>query len=86
MKQWNFYRKFHERGMTLTKLAKLLGTTHSHCSQTISGTRGGDTRWKMVQFLTEEETTILGWSEKGTFVPRETLSQDENTTEPTKGK
>ena len=78
MKQWDFYRKFHERGMSLTKLAKDLGTTHSHLSQVFSGTRGAHTRKHIARFLTEEETKILGWTETGQVVPQGTLSHMEH--------
>lgn len=73
MRAWDFYRLFHARGMTLTKLAKELGTTHSHLSQVISGSRGANTRKHIVKFLTKEETTALGWEEVGSFVPDETM-------------
>ncbi len=75
---WKFLRVLHGRGVTLTSLAKELQTSHGHLSEVINGKRGAHTRKHIAKLLTEEETTILGWTERGSFVPRGTLSQVEN--------
>lgn len=81
MKAWEFHKSLKARGMSLTKLAPLLMTTHSHLSQVVNGTRGGLTRRKMAKFLTKEETEILGWDEQGSFVPRANMLPVEHTAE-----
>jgi transcriptional regulator with XRE-family HTH domain len=75
MKNWDFYRKLHERGMTTEKLAAALQTSHSHISQVINGTRGAHSRKHMAPLLTAEERALLGWNERGEIVPQGTLSQ-----------
>lgn len=56
---------FRERGMTLQKLAGLIGLQrHNHVSEVIcnkSG-HGGRTRRKLFPHLTPEEIRLLGWT------------------------
>lgn len=62
MKNWNFYRLLHSRGMTLEKLAAELETTHSHLSLVFSGKRGRNSRKHIVKHLTHQEIEALGWT------------------------
>lgn len=75
MKNWEFYKKLHERGMTTEKLAVELQTRHSHISQVINGKRGAHSRKHLAPLLTAEEREILGWNERGELVPRGTMLQ-----------
>lgn len=78
---WRFYQSLRGRGMSLTKLAAKLQTTHTHLSQVVTGSRGAHTRKHIARHLTREETDILGWEERGEFVPQGTMSQVEQLAE-----
>jgi transcriptional regulator with XRE-family HTH domain len=74
MKNWQFYRALHGRGVRLSDLAEALGTTHSHLSEVFNGKRGAHTRKHIARHLTPEELTALGWTARGELVPQGTLS------------
>ena len=59
-----FKRRLRERGETISSLARKTFCGRSHVSQVVNGRpgRGGHTRRKLAQFLTAEETALLGWS------------------------
>ncbi len=74
---WNFYREFHSRGMTLKALAAATGVrSHSHLSEVLNNKpqHGGQTRRKLVAHLTARELELLGWDQQGNLVPQGTLS------------
>lgn len=60
------------RGMSLTKIAAAMGTTHSHLSQTFNGLRGGKSHRRIALHLTASETALLGWTEQGKLAEPET--------------
>lgn len=56
---------FRARGMTLLKLARLIGLErHNHVSEVICNKagHGGRTRRKLFPHLTPEEIRLLGWT------------------------
>ena len=68
MKNYEFYRSFHGRGMKLDALAAELGTKPSHLSMVFNGQRGGNTRKHIAKHLTASELKLLGWNELGELV------------------
>jgi len=61
----------HARGMTTTRLARLIGCqSHSQISQVLRNRpgRGHWVRRKLAPYLTESELNLLGWDVlRGTF-------------------
>lgn len=54
---------FRNRGMTLQKLAGLIGqTSHVHLSKVLNNRHGKETRPKLFPHLTAEEIRLLGWT------------------------
>jgi hypothetical protein len=76
MKNWDLIQKLHHRGISVTKLARMIGSTHAQVSMTLNNTpgRGYRTRPKLAPLLTAEELKILGWDEKGTILHVELCS------------
>jgi len=60
MKNWDFYKALHGRGMTGTTLAAAIGCGRAHLTQVINGTRPGGHTWKkLLLAITEEEAKAL---------------------------
>lgn len=55
------------RGLSVNKLAGLVGVSHCRVSQTLNNVphRGYLTRPKLAKLLTAEELTLVGWDENG---------------------
>ena len=62
MKNWEFHRSLHGRGMTHQKIAAAVGLRRAQVSKAIAGLRGGaSAREKIAPMLTLEEKISLGW-------------------------
>ncbi len=70
MKNYEFYRSLHNRGMTLEVLAEVLKTKPGHLSMVFNGTRGRNTRKHLVEHLTPKELELLGWDAQGNLLPK----------------
>lgn len=57
-------RLLRKRGMSVAKLATTIHSNRTHVGQVLRGApgRGGQTRRKLVQILTDDELKILGWT------------------------
>lgn len=55
------------RGLSVTKLAAEIGTTHSQVSLTLNNrpNRGKETRPKLAKLLTPDELALVGWDAEG---------------------
>lgn len=73
MKNYEFYRALHGRGVTLVSLAGELGTKPSHLSMVFNGVRGGNTRKHIAKLLTPKELALLHWNERGEIIQPEPL-------------
>jgi len=64
MKNYEFHKKLRERGMSVTKLARLIGNTgHAHVVQVLNNMPGHGlwTRRRLFAHLTADEVRLLGW-------------------------
>lgn len=59
----NLGRLLRARGMSVSKLAVAIHSNRTHVGQVLRGApgRGGQTRRKLVQILTDDELQVLGW-------------------------
>ena len=62
----NLLELLKERGLTVTRLARLAGTGRAHCSEVLANKPGHGhlTRRRLFPHLTEEEVRTLGWTEE----------------------
>ena len=67
MKNPALIQSLKARGLSVTKLAKMAGVTHSQASLTLNNTpgRGYRTRPKLAPWLSTEELRLVGWDDEG---------------------
>lgn len=62
MKNWEFHRELHSRGLTHAKLAERAGLKRALVSKAIAGLPGGfSVRQKIAPWLTVKERRLLSW-------------------------
>lgn len=67
MKNLTFFTSLHERGLTVAKLAALIGSGRAHVNQVINNKpgRGHFTRRRLIPHLAAAEKAALGWTFHG---------------------
>lgn len=61
------------RGLSVSKLAALIGGSHCRVSQTLNNVpgRGYLTRPKLAKLLTPNELALVGWDSAGNQIPKQ---------------